>query len=180
MRFFLGIIMVIGAIGLSLMVVAPRVESIQDLRVREQSLSSALDNARRLDQTRQQLLDRYNAFDSANLDRLKTMLPGNIDNVKLIIELDALAGQYGLSLQNISVAEDKNNRDVQVIEQGGTEYGKVKLTFSVKGSYLQFVGFLENLEKSLRIIDVRELSFQATELNDVYQYNFVIETYWLK
>lgn len=181
MRFFLSTILLIGAIGITIFFIAPRVSGINELRTQEQEFNIALENARRLDETRQDLLDRYNSFKTQDLDNLKKLLPGNIDNVKLIIELDALAGQYGLPLQNISV-EDKGatSEDVQVIEQSGGDYGKIQLKFSVRGSYIQFVDFLESLEKSLRIIDVRGLTFQATEQSDVYQYNLLIETYWLK
>jgi len=180
MRFVLSIIMIIAALGAIFFFIAPRVSGISELRASEHEFTVALDNARRLDETRQQLLDRYNAFNADDLKRLKVMLPGNIDNVKLIIELDALASQYGLPLQNISVEEDKTAQDVQVIEQGGGDYGKVQLKFSVRGPYVQFVDFIDSLEHSLRIIDVRNLTFQATERTDVYQYNLDIETYWLK
>ena len=172
--------MLIGAIGITVFFIAPRTSGISDLRVQERELNTALDNARRLDETRQELLDRFNAFDTQDLANLKKMLPGNIDNVKLIIELDALAAQYGLPLQNISVEDDAPDEDVQVIEQGSSDVGTVQLKFSVRGPYTQFVNFLESLEHGLRIIDIRGLTFQATEQSDIYQYNLVIETYWLK
>jgi Tfp pilus assembly protein PilO len=178
MRFFLAIILLVGAIGIVIFFIAPRMTGISELRAEEKQYSLALDNARRLDETRQDLLDRFNSFEEDDLDNLKKMLPANIDNVKLIIELDALAGQYGLPLQNISVEE--NDTDVQIIEQGSGDYGKVQLKFSVRGPYTQFVDFLESLERGLRIIDVRQLTFQTTEVSDIYQYNLVIETYWLR
>ncbi len=179
MRFFLSIILLLGAIGITIFFIAPRTSGISELRVQEQEFNMALDNARRLDETREDLLDRFNAFDTQDLADLKKMLPGNIDNVKLIIELDALAAQYGLPLQNISV-EDSAEDDVQVIEQGGGDVGKIQLKFSVRGAYAQFVDFLDSLEHGLRVIDVRGLTFQATEQSDIYQYNLLIETYWLK
>lgn len=181
MRFFLSIILLLGAIGITIFFIAPRVSGINELRAEEKEFSTALENARRLDETRQDLLDRFNSFDTQDLADLKKMLPGNIDNVKLIIELDALAAQYGLPIQNISV-EDNNveSTDVQVIEQGSSDFGKIQLKFSIRGAYGQFVNFLDSLEHSLRIIDVRGLTFQATEQSDTYQYNLLIETYWLK
>jgi len=180
MRFFLSIILLIGAIGITIFFISPRTAGITDLRTQEKELNTALDNARRLDETRQDLLDRFNSFDPQDLSNLKKMLPGNIDNVKLIIELDALAAQYALPLQNISVEDSASDEDVQVIEQGSSDFGKVQLKFSVRGPYTQFVEFLDSLEHGLRIIDIRGLTFQATEQSDIYQYNLVIETYWLK
>lgn len=179
MRFFLSTILLLGAIGITIFFIAPNMSGISDLRTQEQEFNTALDNARRLDETREELLNRFNSFDTQDLADLKKMLPSNIDNVKLIIELDALAGQYGLLLQNISV-EDSAEEDVQVIEQGSSDIGKIQLKFSIRGNYAQFVDYLESLERSLRIIDVRGLTFQATEQSDVYQYNLLIETYWLK
>ena len=179
MRFFLSIILLLGAIGITIFFVAPQTSGISELRAQEQEFSNALENARRLDETREDLLDRFNSFDARDLADLKKMLPSNIDNVKLIIELDALAAQYGIPLQNISV-EDSAEDDVQVIQEGSGDVGKILLKFSIRGAYTQFVDFMDSLEHGLRIIDVRGLTFQSTDQSDIYQYNLLIETYWLK
>lgn len=177
----LSIIMILAAIGAIVFFAVPRYQAVADMRQEEAQLTEALANARKLEEARQDLLDRYNSFESEDLRRLETMLPDNIDNVKLIIELDALAAQYSLPLQNVTVENNEETAPgVAVIDQGTSEYGIVQLQFTVRGPYERFVQFLQDLERSLRIIDVRSLQFQTTNEAGIYQYALVIETYWLK
>src|SRR5690606_27976899 len=118
MRLVLSIVMILAAIGAVVFFAVPRYQAVADMRAEEAQLNEALANARKLEEARQDLLDRYNSFDPADLRRLQTMLPENIDNVKLIIELDALAAQYGLPLQNVTVENSEETAPgVAVIDQ---------------------------------------------------------------
>jgi hypothetical protein len=58
-------------------------------------------------------------------------------------------------------------------------FGIATLGFSVTASYKTFKNFLGDLERSLRIIDVKTLSFSAGD-KDQYEYNLEINSYWLK
>jgi Tfp pilus assembly protein PilO len=140
-----------------------------------------LDNAKQLSVKWSDLLDTYNSFDTASLQKLDRMLPGNIDNMKLIIEIDALSNALGLSMKDISVEEEKD----EGLGSQAKPFGAVKLSLSLSGPYGEFVPFLERLEKNLRIIDVTSVSFtgsaEATEdISDVYDYEVELTTYWLK
>jgi|AntRauTorckE6833_2_1112554.scaffolds.fasta_scaffold02473_8 Tfp pilus assembly protein PilO len=180
MKFFIATIMLVAGIAAIAIVGVPKYGDVQTLRAEQASLDTALDNARKLRASQQEILDRYNSFSREDRERLSSMLPDNIDNVKLIIELDALASQYGLPLQNVTVSDTEEDSDVQVINEGSSEYGEVQLQFSVRGRYEQFVQFMEQLERSLRLIDVKDLSFQSTSEVGVYQYSMTIATYWLQ
>ncbi|OYV26415.1 MAG: hypothetical protein B7W98_03160, partial [Parcubacteria group bacterium 20-58-5] len=58
-----------------------------------QALSAARDYAAR----QNQLASERNAIDPGNLSRLTTLLPDSVDNVGLILDLNALAARVGLS-----------------------------------------------------------------------------------
>ena len=66
--------------------------------------NAALDKAAELQKLRQTLLSRFNTFDPADLDRLQKLLPDHVDNVRLILDLDNLAEDAGLALQNVDVS----------------------------------------------------------------------------
>jgi len=59
------------------------------------------------------------------------------------------------------------------------DLGSVDLSFSVSSSYETFLTFLRDLERSLRLVDITKLSFNAAS-SDSYDFNVTIRTYWLR
>jgi hypothetical protein len=104
------------------------------------------------------------------------LLPDNIDNVRLILDIDHLASTHNIKVQNLVL--DENENDV-AIGSPGRLYESAKMNFSVEAPYKVFMAFLEDLEASLRIIDAADLSFTSNQI-DQYSYNVSIRTYWLR
>lgn len=178
-RTLFSIILIVAAVIGIAMYVVPTYQGTQDARTEERQFDVALANSRRLQAARDELLAKFNAFPKNDIDRLETLLPDNIDNVKLIIELDSLALQHGLAIQNINVLETEETPQ-SLQESEDRSYGIVDLNFSVAGPYERFVNFIEDIEGSLRLIDVQSISFQSTTVTDNYQYELTVRTYWLK
>lgn len=153
----------------------------------------ALQKAAELQHLKQQLLNRYNALDPAQIDRLHKLLPDHVDNVRLVLDLDNIAVQYGLALENVIIDQaDAGDENVKVI--GGavarTDYDSLTMRFSTNGTYPNFVSFMKSLETSLRIVDLVSLSLETTGLTQpaiggnppepVYRFSITLRTYWLK
>jgi hypothetical protein len=115
------------------------------------------------------------APDEAKLTRL---LPSNIDNIRLIIEISGIAQNRGLTAKNISVG-DMTQTTSNTIGQNSSSYGTLSLTFTVTASYNDFLNLLKDLEKNLRLLDVTNISFHSTE-SGLYDYTVTLNTYWLK
>ena len=64
-----------------------------------------------------------------------------------------------------------------MLQQQGHEL--IGLSFSVAGTYTNLRAFLADLERSLRIVDVRALSFTAGD-KDSNEYSIELDTYWFK
>ncbi len=132
----------------------------------------------------QQLLETYNSYPPTTLDRLNKLLPDNVDNVRLIIDINNIARRYGMTIRDIQFSTDQNNEQVANNTSrpapAPLERGTVAMGFSTTGSYLNFQAFLADLARSLRLIDVIGVDFAATDINDVYQYNVELQTYWLQ
>ena len=67
------------------------------------------------------------------------------------------------------------------------DYGVWNLGFSTQGTYSNFVNFVKDLEKNLRIVDIVSVDFSSSSgigvnpaLSSIYKYDFKIKTYWLK
>lgn len=149
---------------------------------------AALTKAAELQQLKQTLLTRYNTFNPADLDRLQKMLPDHVDNVRLILDLDNLAGQNGLALQNVVVSTPATETGPQgaasTISAASTGYDSVTLSFTTVASYEKFLQFLSSLQDSLRIVDLVTLHLvptgQGTGSAPLYTFDLTLRTYWLK
>ena len=68
---------------------------------------------------------------------------------------------------------------------GGVAYDSLTLKFSTSGTYNNFKDFLHGLEASLRIVDLVSLSLTPQNGvtpagENVYLYDIILRTYWLK
>jgi len=191
MKYFLPIILILASVGLFFLYVNPTYMSVKDLKSEESSYNEALNNSKKLQAVRDVLVAKYNGFSSENQDRLSKMLPDNVDNIKLVLEIDRVASQYGMKVKNIKYDVAKKEAPAgqfaaQAAREPVKDYGNFDLEFSVEGTYGNFASFLESLEKSLRIVDIGSISFSSDQTGpagapkDVYKYDFKIKTYWLK
>lgn len=180
LRSVIAIIMILASVVGFVSYVIPTYQGTADARAEEKEFNQALANARRLEEERDALLADFNNIETESLERLETLLPDNIDNVKLIIELDELATTHGLQLQSIDVADSGDAdpaEEAPLLREG---IASVQLDFSLLGPYERFVAFVEDVENSLRLIDIQQIQFQAATESTNYQYGLSVQTYWLQ
>jgi len=180
------------------MYINPAYKDIQELRSKQSSYDEALNNSNKLQTVKEELVNKYNNFQADDVKRLKKMLPDSVDNIRLIIDIDGIASKYGMKLTNVkySVASKTNKEDSNIptpVDMTNVfrdkPYDSFDLEFSTKGSYSNFISFVTDMEKSLRIVDINSISFSSIEgdtsttpsnINSPYKYDFKIKTYWLK
>jgi|TARA_Y100000310_G_scaffold345866_1_gene471943 Tfp pilus assembly protein PilO len=175
-KLLLPIVFVLIAIGLFFGFVDPTYSNIKELQNERDQFDQALTKSRELQAIRDTLLSKYNTFSTSDLDRLEKLLPDNVDNVRLVLDIDGIAGKYNLRVKNVVVNTPTQEN---VVGPNEKPYESVVLNFSVVASYDDFVRFLKDLEASLRIVDVVDMSFNA-ERGDLYEFDVGIRTYWLK
>lgn len=125
-----------------------------------------------------------NAIDPAYLARLSTFLPDSVDNVGLILDLNALAARSGLSLSNIDVVSNVASAANASMNQGlpaagASPVGSVDLTLSAVGTYPALQAFLVGVERSARLLDVRDVVVKGSDTG-VYNYQMALRLYWLR
>lgn len=165
----------------------PSYDTISEQQTKIAQYDQALDKAAQLQQLKQSLLARYNAFDPNDVDRLQKMLPDHVDNIRLILDLNSLAAQHGMSLENVDVTNTGSaatNSASATIGSDQQDYESLTLRFTTHSTYSNFETFMRNLEASLRIVDLVSLSIATSGGNtpgaQLYQYQVTIKTYWLK
>ena len=167
--------------------------SVTDMKAQIVQYDDALQKVAQLQQLKAKLLAKYNSFNPDDINRLQTLLPDHVDNIGLILELDSLASRYGMTLENVDVNSDSQAAAASAPAKIGSnttigqnqKYDSLTLHFSTFGTYDKFNSLLQDLEASLRIVDLSSLKFSAQQTSSsngqpTYNYDITIRTYWLK
>ena len=184
-RIILPVIFVALAVASFFMLTKPIYGKISELKNQNLSYNSALGNSKALEGERDKLTQKYNSISQENLDRLAKLLPENVDNIRLILEIEKIASPYSMVLKDVKYDAEKSAATGATKENAPKkEYGVWNLQFSTFGTYPNFVNFVKDLEKNLRLVDITGIQFSSGEgtsaLPDIYKYTFNIRTYWLK
>ncbi len=175
-----AIILVLLSLGIYYTFTSPQLGNVAALSAQAGEYRNALENASRISSTRDQLASDAETIPSAERERLMKALPNGVDSVGLARELDGIASRYGIIIQSVAI-DNTVGDDLKLITlpEGERPYERTAVSFSFISNYLNFVKFLSDLEKSLRIMDVRSSSFTISE-NGLYEHKITVDTYWLK
>ena len=189
-RLIFPTIMLAAAIGLFVVFTNPAYQDIGALRVQQASYNQALNNSQELLKVRDNLTAIYNNMSTTQRDDLSKLMPDNVDNIRLIIDIQNVALKYGMNPTDIKYDANATGPTTGATPAAVTpaqlantqkDYGTFELEFSVTGSYSNFLSFIGDLEHSLRMIDIESITFQAPNAgSSAIKYDIRVKTYWLK
>ena len=171
------IILILASVGIFVGYIDPTYQAIQADKATLAGIQQQLANSADLQAQRDKLRQTFNNIPADQRDSLSKALPDSIDNVRLIININQIAARYGMSLKNIQVGAPADT--ATQLGPDATQYGSIDFKFSVSASYENFLSFLQDLEHSLRIVDITSLNVKSQKL-DYYDYDVALKTYWLK
>ncbi len=91
--------------------------------------------------------------------------------------MDNRAKTNGLLLKKINVkAMDQSTGAAAVLGAPQSPYKNIDLSVTISGPYASALNFLTDLEQSLRLIDISNLTFTVAPV-DVYEFNISARTY---
>ena len=186
--------------------VKPTFDTAERIKSNTSQYDRALSKAREIQELKRSLLSRYNLFAGANLGKLEKLLPSHVDNVRLVLDIDGIASVRGIRISSVKVQKDADKEtDVQTggavgfnsAAQAAQPYKTLVLEFTTIATYSEFKLFLQDLEHSLRIVDLVSLDVSQAQrvkptaiggvipeeeanLPDIYKFNVAVRTYWLK
>ncbi len=191
-RFLLPIILIGASLAIFVVFISPSYSGISDLKAQAASYDQALSNSKALENERDKLTQKYNSITASDLERIKKLLPENVDNIRLILEIEKIASPFGMALRDVKYNTTKTVPDTTpgaILTPNPTasqkEYGVFDLEFSTSGTYPNFINFIKALESNLRIVDISSVEFASDAVvggaaSSSYKYSFKIKTYWLK
>jgi hypothetical protein len=182
MRYLLPLVLIAAAIGLFVVYTNPTYQvKVKALKEQQQSYDDALNKSQELKRVRDQLLAKYNTFSADDKAKLQDLLPDNVDNIRLVIDINNIASRHNLAVKDLQIGDStsgKTARNVSAVGASGSAVGSVELGFTVTSDYDHLLAFLYDLEHSLRLIDVEKIGFHQS-VTGVNDYSFTIRTYWL-
>jgi hypothetical protein len=154
-------------------------------RAQASAYDSALKAAQAFKEREEELSKKQDAVSALDTERIEAFLPDGVDNIQLILDLDALSTRSGIRLQDFSVeqegAADTTSTPapgrLAITEERAVE--SIEVTVSGVGSYRAFRTFLEGVELSLRPLDLVDLSVSDSETG-IYSYGMRFRIYWLR
>lgn len=157
---------------------------IHDTRQQIESYDNALLAAQRFQQKEAQLTQAKAQIPPESLDRLRAFLPDGVDNVQLILDMDALAARSGVTLSDFDIKNLSSEASTTEAAPGlalvsSSPVDSLNLTFKASGTYGAFRTFLAGIETSLRPLDVVSLSLDDSATG-VYTYTVTVRIYWLR
>ena len=162
------IILLILALGIYFTFTKGKVTELKAIKSVNASYQEAINNSTKLLKIRDEIKNDFNKIDPNDQMRLEKMLPNNIDNVRLTLDVKSIGLARGLVLKGVKAnAPNINTSNTGVsatkpAAPAGTApttaaYDTVTLSFSVSTDYLTFLELLKDLETSLRIIDITKI-----------------------
>ncbi|MFH1366936.1 MAG: hypothetical protein ABIH38_03010 [Patescibacteria group bacterium] len=147
-------------------------------------------------------LDKFQAINSSDIDKLEQSLPSEKGVEDLFIIMEEVAASADFNLNSIDIAEGESlaalNQAAVSANLGGAAGTDVKakenlpvtqniyalnisLVFSGSSKYDDMKKLLVNLEKELRIMDIKSLSFSPSKSDsagEISEYNINLITYY--
>ncbi len=195
MKNIISLILIAAAVWIFWSYTDPIYKEANGLKEVRADYQAKLEQANEFRQKYENLALAYQSFSEADVIRLSRLVPDTVDTVRLVMDVSDIAAKQGLLIKNIKISEPTKigvpvaAPSAEGLTPGairiGTnqDFNSIDLSFSVTGSYERFVAFLQDLEKSLRILDVTEIKF-ATPTNSVkgnsYDFGIGLRAYWLK
>lgn len=142
--------------------------------------SGFVDTISQIESKKNQLESQFDQISEEDKNDINTVLPTSLDYVRLVSQIDNVAKKYGIIIDKITLSNlDSSIGDSVANAAMPRPYRSAVLGFSFDSDYNKANSFLDELEKSMRILDIRSMKLIKSEKFG-YSYNVQFETYWLK
>lgn len=185
MKLITPIVIILICFGLYYTYISPTVMDIKSLSLKKSNYDEVLQKVEEVKKKKDDLLAEYNSISSVGIDKLNKIVPETFNSVIFVYEINVMAGKNNLVVKDFKVNVQKTEDRQDIINpQGGSVYKTSTVTFRLIGQYAQFISFLKDLESSLRITDVANLSIKTIggdkASNESLEYLLEMNTYSLR
>ncbi|MDQ3076955.1 MAG: hypothetical protein M3Q63_02820 [bacterium] len=178
MKFLTPLLFIALAGGAFYWFINPIYKDIGILRDKTEKLDAAIIRARNAVAKKDDLIVKLNSFGVEDRSRLEKLIPNNVDNIRLIVDLNSIAAKYGAGIKNIKVSE--NNSSGSLDQSSDIKpYGSLTLSFATRMSYDNFIRYIIDLQQNLRLSDITGVDFKSDN-SGLYDYVITLKTYVMR
>lgn len=156
----------------------PRFDELKAVQTQIDAYQKATEGYKAFSGTLESKLSAMRNRSALESERLNLLIPDKIDETRFLVDLEKMAKNNNMLFGNIKV-ESKDS----VLGNGDTgavsdELRTADISFEVIGTYDQFKELLRDIESSIAILEVVEISFKASD--DIFQqFAITVRTYAL-
>jgi hypothetical protein len=181
----LPIILILAAIGIFFGYVNPAyTKGVLPAEAKIKSYDNALKAAEDFNVKEHELAEKHNAIPPESIARLMAYLPDGVDNIQLILDLNALAAATGVRLSDFNVSSSDSVNPTQsstdaALQSGSSPVEHLQISVKATATYSAFRAFLDGVEHSLRPMDLTQVTVSPSATG-VYNYELTFRIYWLR
>lgn len=175
----ISIILLIAAVGVFFVLLKPLYNDVKELDAKKVSFEEALADTRQIQETRDQLLSKYNTISQDNIGRLDEILPSQPGAMKFILEIENIAQRNGVIMKKIDFKEQGEATEKNNFKTITESWETVPFSVKLSGSYKSFYSFIKDMGKNLRLTDINIVNFSSGE-KDFYEFTVDGSFYWKK
>ena len=169
-RIIISLIFIATAVAIFFVWTNHYLEDINGLNEKKNEYDYILGRDREIKSIRDEKVANFKSISKENLDKLNKLLPSKVENIRLIIDMTDIINRRGLSIKSIDAKGSSG--------ASSNDINTASLDFSVESSYETFLLFLEDMEKSLRLMDIKSLNLTSTDKMNLYNFNVKAVTFW--
>ncbi len=156
----------------------PAVKDLSVLMDEKSAYAEMVSRATEIETRKNTLLADFNRVSGADTTKIETLIPSSLNFVKLVADIDAVASRHGISLKQISSTDNSAAAgSVEEAEQMQSSYKSATISFEFSATYDKFNDFMNDLERSLRIMDIKTVKVSSGD-KGIYKYDVSLDTYW--
>ena len=184
MKSIMPFIIIVVSLGAYFTYIKPTIGEVKSLSQDRTGYVNVLSKTRELKETREGVLTVYNSIADESIDRLNKIIPETFSPILFINDLTAQVASRGMTVKDFRTSELKaENRDALISQSKKDPYKTTVVNFSVSGPYSEFLKLLNDLESSLRLMDVVGITVRSNSRStsdNSLDYVLEVKTYSLR
>ena len=184
-KLFFLLCSIVGVAIIFFVLIVPDYRSLQRVTTEVRELEKNIEIIKNLEVSRESLEKKQRSITQKDMQKLEKILPYSPDNIRLIIQLDEIAKRNGLTmLKDVSYDAEASEVVPGQVEENPKEYRTYRVSFSTSGQYNQFLIFLEEIEKNLRLVDIMSVELKNSQKeggisSSLQEFKIELQAYWL-
>ena len=183
-RILTPIILIVVSILVGFLYIKPLyLDSMSSLE-HKRDVDDSLQKNKEIQKIAKRLSADISSITQSDFDKLKVILPNSVDEIRLLNDFNTIALRHGITLNNLRVGEKTNSnisakKDKPIVNVLSVDFSATSF------SYNTFKLFLEDIERSMKLMDINSISFSvidadATNPSGSYSYGVSFNTYWIE